>query len=352
VTVPIPPDGRSVSAPASITHDCTSDVAHELQSWLDSVPDNSAITLMRDACYRVDETITLRNRHRLLLDGNGALLKVVTTGDRSRQTLVLSGGGDLTVRNLTVRGANPEAGATRSAYHPELEAQHAFQISGASSVLLDHVQASDVYGDFVYVGPSPDKRPSRDVTIANSRFERSGRQGISITDGQGVTIESNAIGEVARSLFDVEPNATWQSTRSIRIVGNVTGASVNFWFADKGAAADVGDIQIIGNRMTAATGGLMWVFARSGAYRGPFVVENNQLIANDAVNDEGSTGAFFFAHADGITIRDNVVRFPDHAAMPAVELRDSHHVQVVANSFTNAGRTVLATADSSDYTVR
>ena len=31
---------------------------------------------------------------------------------------------------------------------------------------------------------APTRQPSRDVTIANSRFERSGRQGISVTDGR------------------------------------------------------------------------------------------------------------------------------------------------------------------------
>ena len=40
-----------------------------------------------------------------------------------------------------------DAGATRSAYHPALEAQSAFQVSGSVDVLLYDVQAYDVYGD-------------------------------------------------------------------------------------------------------------------------------------------------------------------------------------------------------------
>jgi len=262
----------------------------------------------------------VREKHHVRIEGNGAVLKAFSLGDRNRAQLVLQGGSDITVHNLVVRGANPAAGASRSAYQPELEAQHAFSVSGATDVVLDDVQAYDVYGDFVYIGSGPRGETSRNVTVSNSEFSRSGRQGISVTNGVNVTIKGNKIGEVARSLFDIEPNDPAQQARSIHIIGNTTGAAVNFWLADKGAPASIGDIEISGNRMTAATGGLFFVFVDSGAYRGPFLFENNDLIANNKVMDEGSKGAFFFTHAENITIRNNTVHF--EGTMPAVELRE------------------------------
>jgi hypothetical protein len=350
VAAPPAPTGAVEQVPASIAHDCSVDVAAALQSWIDTVPDNSTLSFRSNACYRSDAPLRVIDRHRLLIDGNGATLKAVTRGGRNRSQLVLSGGSDLTVRNLIARGANPTAGATPAAYHPDLEAQHGFVVSGATNVLLDHVQAYDTYGDFVYIGFGPRQRqPSRDVTVANSRFERSGRQGISVTWGVNVTIEANVIRDVARSMFDLEANTVNAEIRDIRIVGNVTGAAVNFWLANKGYPANIGNVQIAGNRMVAGTGGLIFVFTVNRTYRGPFLIEHNQFIANNLINDENSSGAFFFAHCAGVTIRDNDVSFPKGKGMPAVELRDSRNVQVTGNRFTDAGRTIIASDGSSDY---
>jgi hypothetical protein len=346
-TTPSAPTGAVKAVPASIARDCSVDVAAALGSWIASVPDNSTLSFPAKACYRIDETVVVEGRNRLLLDGNGATLKAVTTGDRNRAQLQLRGGTDLTVRNLIVRGANPHAGATAAAYKPELEAQHAFQVNGATNVLLDHVQAYDTYGDFVYIGPG-NHEPSRNVTVANSTFDRSGRQGISITWAVGVTIQANTIADVARSMFDLEANTRKAEVRDIHIVGNVTGAAVNFWFANKGFAATIGSVSIVGNRMDAGTGGLLFVYAKRGDYRGPYLVEGNRFVAGDLIHDEGASAAFFFAFSSDVTIRDNDVGFPNGKQMPAVELRNSHHVRVTGNRFTGAGRTIVASAGSTD----
>ncbi len=333
--------------PAAIAHDCSVDVSAAMQSWIASVPDNSTLRLARNACYRVDETVLLEGRNRILLDGNGATLKSVTTGSRTRAQLKLKGGSDLTVRNLIVRGANPNAGANAKAYHPELEAQSGFQLNGVTNVLLDHVQAYDTYGDFVYVGPAR-QLPSRGVTVANSTFDRSGRQGISVTSAVGVVIEANTISDVARSVFDLEANTAETEIRDIRIVGNVTGAAVNFWLANKGFPAHIGSVQITDNRMDVASGGLVFVYAKRGDLRGPYDVERNRFIAAGVISDEGATGAFFFSYTTDVTIRANDVTFPAGKAMPAVELRNAHHVVVTGNRFVNAGRTVVASQGSTD----
>lgn len=349
VAAPPAPTGAVEQVPASIAHDCSVDVASALQSWIDAVPDNSTLLFRSNGCYRADEPLRVIDRHRLLIDGNGATLKAVTRGGRNRSQLVLNGGSDLTVRNLVARGANPAAGATKAAYNPDLEAQHGFLVGGATDVLLDHVQAYDLYGDFVYIGRGRHGQRSDTVTVANSRFERSGRQGISVTDGVNIRIESNVIADVARSMFDLEANTVDAEIRDIRIVGNVTGAAVNFWLANKGFPASIGNVQIVGNRMVAGTGGLIFVYTIKRAYRGPFLIEGNRFIADDVINDEDSSGAFVFAHCADVTIRDNDVSFPKGKAMPAVELRDSRNVEVTGNRFADAGKTIIASEGSSDY---
>jgi hypothetical protein len=340
--------GPRGNIPAYITRDCSKDVTQQLQAWFNHKPDGSVIEFQAHSCYRIDSTLFVRDRHHVRIEGNGAVLKAITLGDRTRMQLVLQGGSDIRVHNLVVRGANYNAGSQRGAYHPDFEAQHAFVVSGATDVVFDDVQAYDLYGDFVYIGSGTRGETSRNVTVSNSEFSRSGRQGISITNAVNVTIKNNKIGEVARSLFDIEPNDATQQARSIHIIGNTTGAAGNFWIANKGAPASIGDIEVSGNHMTDPTGGLIFVFVEIGPYRGPFLFENNTLIANNKVSDEKSKGAFFFTHAENITIRDNTVSF-EGGDMPVVELRDSHHVQVTGNRFYSGGETIVATDGSSDY---
>jgi Right handed beta helix region len=347
------PTGKTYPAPRSIASDCSADVTAALTKWITSVPDNSTLRLGERACYRVDGSFTIANRETLLVDGNGATIKATTKGSRIRVHIGIADSENIIVRNLTVRGANPRAGATPDAYDPELEAQHGFSLGSVRHVLLDKVQAYDVYGDFVYVsstgrGPNRDQ-PSDNVAVVRSRFARNGRQGIAITNGRNVTVENNDISDVARSLFDLEPNVERNSVRAVRIEGNTTGAAVNFWIAAKGAGNQMGDIVVRGNTMRAPTGGLVFVFGgdRGGA-RGPFTFEGNKLRITGAVTDEEAVGAFFFAHTDRIEIRDNQLDLPRGRDMPVAELRSCRHVVVEGNRVENEGRLVVADGSSAD----
>ena len=140
--------------PSSIASDCSADATSSLSKWISSVPDNSSLMLGKGACYRVDGSITISNRRSLLFDGNGSTLQAKTRGERARIHLGIDNSENIIVRNLTVKGANPDAGASREAYQAELEAQHAFNLGSVRHVLLDGVSASDVYGDFVYISSS------------------------------------------------------------------------------------------------------------------------------------------------------------------------------------------------------
>ena len=96
--------------------------------------------------------------------------------------------------------------------------------------------------------------------------------------------------------------------------------------------------------MKAKTGNLIWVYGVQEGYRGPMVIESNHFLVGGTVNDESTVGAFFFAKVDGITIRDNVVRFPAGKQIPAVEVRDSKQLDVTGNNFIDAGKQFLDTS--------
>ena len=346
------PTGKTSSVPRTIAGDCSSDVTSSLSKWIASVPDNSTLMLDKGACYQIEGSLTITNRRSLLFDGNGATLQAKTRGTRTRIHVGIDNSENIIVRNLTVKGANPHAGARSSAYNPQFEAQHGFNLGGVRHVLLDNVQVSDVYGDFVYISSSGQGnsrgQPSTHVAVVRSRFSRSGRQGIAITNGRDVTIRGNEISDVARSLFDLEPNTERNAVQAIRIEQNTTGAAVNFWIASKGAGSQIGDIVVRDNTMRAATGGLVFVFGGRGAARGPFAFDGNRLRVTGAVTDEGAVGAFFFAHTDTIEIRNNQIGLPRGRNMPTVELRNCQHVVVEGNRVEHASRLVMADQGSTD----
>jgi hypothetical protein len=341
--------------PSSITEDCSADVTTDLQSWLDSTPDDARLMLRRGACFRIEGTLELVHRNNLVLDGLGAALKATTRGTggrlqvRARSQVNIVNSRNVIVRDLKVNGANPYAGTSTRAYQPGFEAQHAFVLLRDDGVTLDHVAASDVYGDFVYIGGAAG-HPSRHVTIVDSHFERSGRQGISVTNGDDVQIVGNTIGEVARSLIDLEPNLGSDEARNIRIANNTTGAARNFWLADKGSGVNVGNVTVTHNVMEAPTGGLVFVYGPQRGQRGPFTFSGNVLQVTGAVTDEDAVGAFVFANARNVSITDNRLTVPVDRAMPAVELRATSDVVISDNRFLGTAKPMLA--DSSSRNIR
>jgi hypothetical protein len=340
---------RVVRVPASIASDCSVDVTAALQKWIQSVPNSSTLRLRRKACYRIDGTVTVAGRQHLTLDGRGATLQAKTGGDKGRRHLVFLGGRDIVVRNLTVRSTNLNARVPGGAYDGSRAFQHAFSFLGVQQGRLDKVQVYNVFGDFVYIGAGPKIADpkigvwSRDIKVTNSTFDGSGRQGISITAGKKIVIDRNTIGHAGQTLIDLEANTPDGGAVDVRITRNRTGAARHFWLANKGAGTQIRDIVVEHNRMTEATGALVFVYGPLGGYRGPFRFVDNHFIANNRAFDEGSRGAFFLSRVDGALIRGNVVTFPAGQQMPAVENQDSLNIVVKGNTFTNAGQEIITT---------
>jgi hypothetical protein len=332
------------TVPTNIPSDCSRDVTDALVSWIKSVPDGATLSFAAGGCYRVDGSLIIKKRSHLTFEGNGATIKAGSDGNRDRVHVWFLGGSAITVRDLTIRGANPHAGATAAAYVPTRAFQHGFDFRGVDGGLLDHVQVYDVYGDFVYIGADGDTGEwSHNIRITNSTFDGSGRQGISVTAADHVTIQHNTIRNVARSMFDLEPNNPDQGAQKILIDHNVTGAAKNFWIASKGSGSKI-DFTVTNNTMKTATGNLIWIYGVQDGYRGPLVIENNHFRVGGTVNDESTKGAFFFAKVSGVTIKGNQVVFPAGRGIPAVEIRDSKGLDISGNMFQGAGKQLLDTS--------
>jgi hypothetical protein len=331
--------------PASIDATGTNDVTVALNSFFTSVPDGSTITFPKGATYRVEGTLLFTNRYDLTLNGQGATILARTDGSavipppslshrwpRGRRHILFVGGSGVVVRNISVVGPNPFAGTSEAAYVASLEAQHAFEFAGVNGVLVDSVRATDIYGDFVYLGPNGSSWSSN-VTVTNSHFDRNGRQGIAITGARHVLVANNYVGNVRRTSVDIEPNTAAGGAQQIVIRGNTFGPTRLNLLSSVGAAGLVDNITVdsnilIGHALKIA------VAPPAGSRRSRF-----RILSNTSNQEFGSPiAAMNFTRVDSIDVRGNVQPFAAARLMTAVRALESCGVLVAGNVFTGALR--------------
>jgi hypothetical protein len=243
----------------------------------------------------------------------------------------IRGGSGIVIRNLRVRGANPNAGVNPEAYVSALEAQHAFAIQGAINIELDHVSASDVYGDFVYIGGDDDEW-SRDIHIHDSHFERNGRQGIAVTKGQGVLIERNYLGDTRRATFDLEPPGITGGALDVVIRDNEIGEGRLKFVAAAGRGRNV-SFSIENNTLHRP---MTIVVETSPEYRrGPIRVVGN---TSDQPIGSFRPGGLQFERVDGLVIRDNYQPMQEWRDQAFVMACESTAVDILDNDIPGAGR--------------
>ena len=334
VAAAVTPTARASAAvaatvPSGIPADCSRNVTADLQAWIDSVPDGSTLTFAPLGCYRIDGTLVLKNRTGLTSEGNNSTFRAVTDGSelvransvRTRNLWSFLGSRDLMVRNVISVGANPHAGRGELAYAPKFEAQHAYLTMGTTNITLDHVQAYDVYGDFVWVGPG-----TNHLTVRNSTFSRNGRQGWTI-NGSDILFENNSISETRRATIDMEPSLPTWGAHNIMIRNNTIGKGRLLFFASVGAAAPIDNVSIIGNRFY---GKPMTIYvAPPKGTRSNYRVINN--VSDAAVSGFGAP--LVFRHVNGVEIRGNVQPTQWSHHLSGVSIFASSNVVIADNVF-------------------
>lgn len=273
------------------------DATAALQARLDATPDGATLRLDAGATYRLDGTLVVADRRDLRIDGNGASLVAGTTGDGDRAHLRVVGGRGVVVTDLTIVGANSDAGLEDRAYNVDLVGQHGVRLEGADDVELDDVRVTDVFGDFVYVGRHDDGRWSEDVWIHDSTFARSGRQGLSVTAGRDVVIERNAITETRRATIDLEPNGPSWGAEGIHILDNDVGPGRLLFVAAAGRGP-VDEVVVARNRLR---GHILNVTVEP-----PDADRRRQFWVVDNTSDEPATRPpLRFTRVDGVVVTGN-----------------------------------------------
>lgn len=325
-----PPSGAAELAthrtPVSIARDCSTDVTKQLNRWMRNVPDGSALEFRR-GCYRVEGTLRLVDRRHLRIRGNDAVLRSFVTPPPSpkttRQMLLIRGGTDVRLHDLTLRGTNPTPHFdVRREWHPLVE------ISGGRGLRLHHLVGRNAWGDFVLVGPDTRKMVSsngsgavhpRDVVIRSSRASVIGRHGVTCIGCEGLTVVGNTFRDIGYQVMDIELEAATWHARDVTFSDNTVGGHVALSVLASGDTLghDVTGVSVTGNTMLASspTCAPPIDVRATETIRRDFVVTGNRFMAlGNALRISGVTGA---------VVRDNHVDVSDAGC-------SNPHVAVVA----------------------
>jgi hypothetical protein len=325
-----PNGGRSgavVVVPRSIDSTGKTDVTRELQQYIDSVKDGRTIRFRPNGRYRIDGTLFVLQRNDLTFDGRGALFFAGTRGGKARAQWWIKQGSNIAFRRMSVRGANPSGGTSEGAYVRKLETQHGFRFEGVNGAEIDHVQVSDVYGDFVYMGRDKLRRPSTNVWIHDSNFRRNGRQGIAVTAASNVVIERNTFNKTRRSTIDLEPNSRSWHVSHVFILNNTVGKGRLLFVASHGQGP-VDNIVISGNRLN---GHALTIDAvpPEGRRRSNWIITNN--VSDTTVHNRPMR----FWNIDGLVLSGNTQKVS--GAQPGVILTGDCGARVSNNEFGAGG---------------
>lgn len=324
---------RTQTVPASIASDCSADVSASLGRWLQSVPDGSTARLRRHGCYRVETEVVVRDKHDVVLDGQGALLRRTVYSPPERRYPSANAGlrlvdwVDSTVHNLRIRGTNtipdlPYMPPYAGTYRQEVEFDHGLALHGSVRMTVAHVSIRSVWGDGVYLagGDQWTNQWSDHVVLRDVRVVQNGRQGIAINRSRHVLVDRAYIKYSRRSAIDLEPDTAGETILDVEIRDSDLGS--NLLAISSAGAGRVNQVVVHDNRVH--TTGIPWVYVRS----------MKGLDRHDW------------------TVRDNLVTYPLGSPMPALAFWNTHGIVVQGNRMslaTTQSQLAVALWDGSDH---
>lgn len=257
--VPAPPAHAVVTPPTGLVADCSRNVTAGLNAWVASVSDGSTLLLARGACYRVDGTVRIRDRHNLTVRGNGAMVRALSTPPLlpkiTRPMFEVRGGSGITIRNLTAWGTNPSP-----TFNVDREWFPLFEVTGVDGALIDRVTGRGAWGDFVFVGADVRKVTSsdgtggvhaQDVTVRDSSATTIGRHGVTCDACDRLTVTGNTFTDIGYHVMDIEVEASTWHARDIAFTGNTIGGRLALSVVASGdnLGGDIARVTVAGNTM-------------------------------------------------------------------------------------------------------
>ena len=180
------------------------------------------------------------------------------------------------------------------------------------------------YGDLVYIGNG-----SSGITVSGCVLTNSGRQGISVTRADGVTLDNNLLSQIRRTAFTLEPSGSGSSVAHVLITNNRIGV-VRLGVVTGSGKGTVDHVAVVNNRL----------FGQPLTVRNtpPAGRRRQDWVVADNVSDTtlGSPHAVvWMIRTDGVSITGNTqpLAANRHPKQLDVELTDCTQVVVQRNNF-------------------
>lgn len=314
---------------APVNNTCSTDVTSALNSWIATVPNNSELRFT--GCYLINGTVEFRGRV-LTFNGQGSNFvsnKTMTPGVYADDQRAMFRAVDSTVRftNMNLDGAYTAGGTLDES----LQHAHAIDFRGSAGT-VDMTTITDFAGDCVYYGLSYNGTTKSSGSFHDSSCQKTGRNGVSFTASNNVSVYNNDFNTNGFTVFDVEPNVGvgW-GTSNTSITGNTVGTYRLYVLGVIENAPNVG-VSFVANQVVGSKGLKIGVVAPGGTVRAKTVeIKNNTAIA--AV----SAPAIEANNVDGLIVTGNVV--PMSGGTMAI-VTNSTQVNVSGNSYPGGTREV------------
>lgn len=175
------------------------------------------------------DTLTLHSKLTIVGTGVGSIIKQNTTTAASMGTLYAnSGSASAFIENLHFADFRMEGPNIVTPVFDEHV--HLMGLHGVKHLNIERVQFIGFKGDGLHLGSGlsgGDERHNQWVQVRDCFFDginKENRNGISIIDGEGITVEGCTFTRLSKSTMpgavDIEPNYLFQVCRDIRVVGN------------------------------------------------------------------------------------------------------------------------------------
>lgn len=305
--------------PSTIVADCSKPVDAELNTWLASVPDGTDIAFSAGACYAQQESINLKNRADLVIDGRGATFKSSAPNDNSKlvPNWFLMRSNRITLRNMTIIGNFDDPGPP-TPQHGSVTSNAGVGIFGGSDIDVADVSIRHVFGDGVSVANAyyhdPDNQTpefSRNVHLERLDISKAARHCVSPSQVTGFWLEDSKLDDCYLDALDAEKDVISDPMSDLHVLNNTftnyfgVGVVVPIGGAPGGPPA--GGIEIKGNKfLTLPVASVCNEAIAIGGYQ-------DQSFANVTIEGNEIHAWKVAIAATGVTtgqIRDNLIVHP------------------------------------------
>ncbi len=295
---PPPPPTNIHEIPTSIRSDGGANVATEIQTWINSLPNGVTMRLKSGGIYRVDQTIVLNERTNITFDGNGAEMRTPGTGDGHLSVLRVVGGSDILIKNLKCEGNYGNPGV----HDTGVQWCHGIEALGTLRLTIDDCIGHNLGGDGIYLGLGALR--CRQTRINRYAVDGTGRNGISFVAADDTIVIGGSCDNIGYIGLDVEPN----SGTGFGVDGVLCdGVRVGDYFMSAATCvgdADIRNVTFKNILISAAKGCRMQVGTPAGRRRTNITFDHCTALFTSTT---GSTYCIVASDVDGLTVTNNVL---------------------------------------------